>query len=704
MQDKMIDHYILKYFSDLGYYNIRTNVHINGREVDAAVFDNQGKVVSIIEYTSSIKNILRDIKKIDGDGFHPLVSNVQTRALEVGANYFALTNGEEIIWFTTDEETGFPRATSGPDFTLSTKNKERKHSLKEDIMFFLEKVKEVVKDENLFFKTVLLKLWNEHYGHSINNIISNRGLGPLLDNGSIFDSSDEEINLMLAVSSWFDQVHFGDIYPQEFLETLDQVIAKNKRKHSIFIPRWLSDFMVKLSDIDNSAYIWDINALNGNIITAAHLNYKNLTTVEYTSNKVSTPLIEIENFVMGTVEKRIIRNQTFETAKPKIEEKPSHIISFSPVGKRNPKLDVQLDKRTKDTYSEDFFLKKTLELVKENGIVTLLIPDSLLYSSGKRLRTKQYILKNATIKAIISLPRMTFHPYSEVKMSLIILKKGINSKSVPVFMADLTDLVFKDTFHSMEIPLLSKVMENYKSWCKEGEIQENNSFWVTDLNQLNIENWIPFYYKSSELYTFDGFADFDVVYEKIPVKDLTSEILRGTPIKISPEGTIPVLGPAGIRPLHLEISKIQKTLEELLPNRIVQVEKGEIVINNIGSYVGAASYIEDNYYNPLLVNQHVIILKPLKDKILPEYFAIVLNSEYVKSQFKIRSTGTTMPAINLTNMKQILVPVPTIEIQKQLVEEVQKLKNIQEKLQLELDNVKKNLDMIVSKLKVREEE
>lgn len=61
-----------------------------------------------------------------------------------------------------------------------------------------------------------------------------------------------------------------------------------------------------------------------------------------------------------------------------------------------------------------------------------------------------------------------------------------------------------------------------------------------------------------------------------------------------------------------------------------------------------------------------------KERIIPQYFEYVFNSSYVQEQItKVKSARTTKQTeLGVENLKRILLPVPPLNVQKEIVEQL----------------------------------
>ncbi|RLE65646.1 MAG: hypothetical protein DRJ38_03360 [Thermoprotei archaeon] len=117
------------------------------------------------------------------------------------------------------------------------------------------------------------------------------------------------------------------------------------------------------------------------------------------------------------------------------------------------------------------FLELCIRLLRPGGRMAIVIPDSILNNAGKDYRKiREYIRKNAWIRALVSLPPGTFNPYgSGVKASILyVQKKAPNIKPKDeVFMA-IANYVGYDTrrkdYRQIDKNHLPQILLSFKKW------------------------------------------------------------------------------------------------------------------------------------------------------------------------------------------------------------------------------------------------
>ena len=99
----------------------------------------------------------------------------------------------------------------------------------------------------------------------------------------------------------------------------------------------------------------------------------------------------------------------------------------------NPPFNVDLAKETqreiKNTFvfsdkknSENLFIERYYQLLREGGRLGVVLPESI-YDTSENKYIRLFLFKYFIIKAVISLPQLTFEPYTSTKTSLLFAQK-----------------------------------------------------------------------------------------------------------------------------------------------------------------------------------------------------------------------------------------------------------------------------------------
>ena len=157
----------------------------------------------------------------------------------------------------------------------------------------------------------------------------------------------------------------------------------------------------------------------------------------------------------------------------------------------NPPFSGKLDKdRIVDdvkvgttTATEILFLKYILNSLKPGGRCGVIVPEGVLFgSTGAHKELRRQLVENNTVEAVMSLPGGVFQPYSGVKTSVILFRRGGTTGQVLFLHVD-ADGYKLDANHDSpidadDLPMLAKTFRNRNEAAKKWGAREVATEWV----------------------------------------------------------------------------------------------------------------------------------------------------------------------------------------------------------------------------------
>ena len=123
-----------------------------------------------------------------------------------------------------------------------------------------------------------------------------------------------------------------------------------------------------------------------------------------------------------------------------------------------------------------------------------------------------------------------------------------------------------------------------------------------------------------------------------------------------------------------------------------QTHPKDVLLNITGASIGRCAYIPENFREGN-VNQHVCIIRTIPDYINYKYLTYILNSPEIQSLIKRINSGATREALNLSQIRNIEIPICNIQEQEQIVFHLDSkytlIKNIEDSINKELLNIEK---------------
>lgn len=97
-----------------------------------------------------------------------------------------------------------------------------------------------------------------------------------------------------------------------------------------------------------------------------------------------------------------------------------------------------------------------------------------------------------------------------------------------------------------------------------------------------------------------------------------------------------------------------------------KLQPGDLMLVITGATVGRCTVFPSNG-EPGLVNQHVALCRFPKESVIPEYVLWGLRSEHGQEQLLGQRYGQGKPGLNLSNIRSLELPFPSIEVQRRTI-------------------------------------
>ncbi|MBR2252689.1 MAG: restriction endonuclease subunit S, partial [Neisseriaceae bacterium] len=128
---------------------------------------------------------------------------------------------------------------------------------------------------------------------------------------------------------------------------------------------------------------------------------------------------------------------------------------------------------------------------------------------------------------------------------------------------------------------------------------------------------------------------------------------------------------------------------------------GDIILSHINSLKHLGKTAIFDIHEKLIHGINILRLKPNQEKILPIYLFRLTKTEYFKNEILTYcSKAVNQSSINITNLKNIQIPLPPLEIQQQIVAEVMSVDNQIQTLNNEIEELQQQSAQIFAKFDI----
>jgi len=328
----------------------------------------------------------------------------------------------------------------------------------------------------------------------------------------------------------------------------------------------------------------------------------------------------------------------------------------------SPKGGIQPHKRfgVESKKAEVLFTSYILEHLKPNGRAGIIIPEGIIFQTGKAYKElRKQLIENGLV-GVISLPAGVFNPYSGVKTSVLILDKKKSKKRDSIFFAEVKNDGYnlgaqRNKIEENDLPELSlKIKENDDSIFKvsKSKLLQSRDYSL-EANKYREVNQAR---SSFDLVKIKEYADFQRGTSKSK-KDLQ-------------EGTIPVIA-GGQKP-------------SMFCNQSNR-EKNSITISSSGN----AGYVWFHDYPIFATDCFTINSKSQDLNQIFLYYLLKSKQEYIYSL----QTGGVIKHVYARDFDNFTIPLPPLEIQQEIVQELEGYQKIIDGCKQVVENYKPTIDI-----------
>ena len=134
----------------------------------------------------------------------------------------------------------------------------------------------------------------------------------------------------------------------------------------------------------------------------------------------------------------------------------------------------------------------------------------------------------------------------------------------------------------------------------------------------------------------------------------------------------------------------QDTYDELIKR--TPIELGDVLLSTVGSY-GHAAVVKEN--KKFLFQRHIAYLKPKSELINSDYLHGAILSPNVQEQIERAIKGIAQKTLNLSEVKKLMIPLPSMEKQNQFASFVEEIDKSRSRIQKSLEASQELFDSLM---------
>lgn len=346
---------------------------------------------------------------------------------------------------------------------------------------------------------------------------------------------------------------------------------------------------------------------------------------------------------------------------------------MSPRGGTNPHNRFSVQSKR----SEVLFVDYMAEHLTPGGRAGIIVPEGIIFQSQTAYKQLRKMLVEEYLVAVISLPAGVFNPYSGVKTSILILDKSVarQAQTIGFFKIENDGFGLGAQRREIERNDLPQVRAEIGEYLRRLRTRESIEDFQPALGLIVAKEKIA----ANGDYNLSGerYREADQRSSEYPrvdlgeVVDILDSLRRPITKSDRKPGPYPYYGATGV------LDYVEGFL----------FDEPLVLVGEDGAKWGPGENSAYAVEGKVWVNNHAHVLRPKRDRLLDRYLIEILNEADLMPYI----TGVTVPKLNQEKLRSIPIPLPPLEVQKEIVAEIEGYQKVIDGARAVVDNYRPHI-------------
>ena len=345
--------------------------------------------------------------------------------------------------------------------------------------------------------------------------------------------------------------------------------------------------------------------------------------------------------------------------------------------------------------SEVLFVDYMSEHLNARGRAGVIVPEGIIFQTQKAYKHLRKKLVEEYLVAVVSLPAGVFNPYSGVKTSILLLDKALARRTdrIAFFKVENDGFDLGAQRRPIEGNELQKVRNEIVAYLEQLRAGEARRDIQSEPNALAAESMVEYVTEGSR--TTDGLivekervagdGEYNLSGERYRIVLVSSSswpiVELGALCEINPKKADPTELYPDSYFNYIDISCVENGTGRFLganrvetsdaPSRARRlVESGDVLISTVRPNLRAFT-IMLHVPNRSIASTGFAVLRPTEELLLPNFLINMMRHDSVVDQMIGMMGRGAYPSINQTDVASLKIPLPPLEVQKEIVAEIE---------------------------------
>ena len=569
------------------------------------------------------------------------------------------------------------------------------------------------------------------YAEAITRMPENPGIPPLFRD--IFNSAylpyrdPETLRAFLKVIDTFTYDHserLGDAF-----EYLLSVLGSQGDAGQFRTPRHIIDFIVAILDPKKDETILDPACGTAGFLVSSYKHILKANTdadghstltpddkgklaANFKGYDISPDMVRlslVNLYLHGFVEPHVVEYDTL-TSEERWNEYADVILANPPF--MSPKGGIRPHRRfsVQSKRSEVLFVDYMAEHLTPTGRAGIIVPEGIIFQSQTAHKQLRKMLVENYLVAVISLPAGVFQPYSGVKTSILILDKTLAKKTDRITFFKVENDGFdlgaqRRAIVENDLPQVTQAVKEYLNMDAQDRQDKEKASCPSCASMLQhlISQGTALIAEKEKIAANGEYNLSGQRYRESGIHTTTKwpmVELRDV-CDINPETVNPALVYPNETVFYVDISAIENETGRFLgyseiassqaPSRARRgLRSGDVLLSTVRPNLKAFALLE-KVRARAIASTGFAVLRTRRERAEPAFILAVLFSEYAVKQMVGMMGKGAYPSINQSDVMAIRIPLPTLEVQREIVSEIEGYQRVIDGARAVIDNYRPHI-------------
>ena len=337
--------------------------------------------------------------------------------------------------------------------------------------------------------------------------------------------------------------------------------------------------------------------------------------------------------------------------------------------------------------SEVLFVDYMAEHLTPTGRAAIIVPEGIIFQSQTAYKELRRMLVENSLVAVVSLPAGCFNPYSGVKTSILILDKSLARQSDTIGFFKVENDGFglgaqRRAIEKNDLPQVQAELATYIQTLRSGSSDRSNVPDRSDLPALFPPLTTAQIVRKEKIaangdYNLSGerYREGATSLSEFPYVKL-SEVCKINPDNANPAALYP-----NLHFNYIDISCVENESGKFLgpnltaaneaPSRARRfVKQGDVLMSTVRPNLKAFALLTE-VPDRAIASTGFAVLRAKPDRLIPGFLINVLRDNRSVDQMIGMAGKGAYPSINQTDVESLQIPLPPLEVQKEIVAEIE---------------------------------